>query len=1822
MSNINAIKAVDSIKQRLVEYCLEEHYVKDRRIQDACRSIWSGPGEDGGLTSDLWIEGTFPAKQGGETLKQRVAKGSFSADLCDQINRPEGFGADWTPRVHQSASLDISSEGYAAPTKPAIVVTAGTGAGKTEAFLLPMLNDLYSRQAEIGQGVSCIMLYPLNALVKDQVDRLHGWLKGQNQVRMFSFTGVTPEVECSPRYKFIDGSRFTTRQEARGIIQLDQNGKNQTGPEAGYRVPEILITNYSMLEYMLARPQDQVFFGSNLRTVILDEAHLYRGNLAADIAMLLRRVYLKCGVSSADVVQFATSATIGNKNGEDKLKEFAAKIFCKPVEQVQLIQGAYAEEIAFSGATADHRIDPITLVNTAVPDESTLEGGDAPEFVKTNRRDEWRNYCSIVFGSQCSDDAFGDATLGDHMARVLWCLVPQSETFQKMYHRLFNAGTPVRIKMADLAEEMFPGIDRTLAEEAVRRLLELGAMARNQPSDMPLVPNRIHSLFRAPDGVGLCLDTLGGNADTRIPGVGYLFSQSQVAARQQQQQGLCLTLCRCPESGRWFIAGVENGDGGLSEIPLHQLLRLESGVKDDDGDGDQLGEGNVCFYKIPDNGEEPNRWIDRDNGQITTQPMDGGLGVIIVQTCPDADVILAAKARYFCSFSRVTLSIVGESMLAEMPPIPGQNHFLPARGRRLLAFSDSRNEAARLGPKLQNQHEKQIFRAAIARQMHGAVTANKQLYANQLLTLEGAFSDDPTMAPVIAEIREKHTKLCDGLSIQQFTNRLESEILLSQLQAAGDCPLTPDQWGQIEWSRNHAEVVSSIARLAANEFCRRPSWPQLNTETTGLCEVVYPGLSNVTAPNAIGGLPNSPLWMACWPDFLALICDELRNRGCIQSGFPDMDKENHWGKWYSFDGQDRWQRFCPQQDRSRLGRFLMGIMSALGVANPQFADGVDVLRVAFEQLLTLALDQANFPWLVRSDAGVNPQLPQALRIKFDELRLREPLHLFRCELTGQVWPRQVGGQVPAVTRVDLKEIQDLTTLDQDPRIGRRRREWRESEVFKIGLWAQEHSAQLKIDENQRIQDCFKKGILNVLSSTTTLELGIDIGGLSGVLMGNLPPGKANYIQRAGRAGRRADGSSLVGGFARTSPYERQAFLRFGEYLERPLPDPTVFLHRKKLVLRHLHMFLLGRFMNGHLDGNAVGAMGAYLQMAEFTGRHELPQWDGQQPRPDWNVVVGFPHDSLVSLFGHHLQAIKQLPPDQEVRTLLVNTEFDLDTVWPSLIQEALDAFDSLVSDWCETFDNLAIYWNGATLDGPGTRACYAVLHQARALSNVNVIEALGDGMFIPRYGFPIGVSRLIVKNVAEKNTPDGNTWKVRGEDQYKLERDATMAMREYAPDCEVIASGKKLTSHGLVKHWTGQNAQGAAMLVRGCFVIDGVKFESYPIFAPTLPDGTPSKQVVFPQHGFSTAAWDPPVVSGDAERVGKVRVKTQEFNQMNIPASYEVVGIPCHYREGGEIYVYNEGENSVGYALCLNCGYATSEEMSVAPPPANPDKFTIRFNNHQSLILNPDRFGRIGICPQPLAVLRHQYIASKHITNLLMLDFSAFLNDRDIAVTLGQALRLAGASLLQLDYRELRVLDPIRGFANQQGLAIVIYDSSTGGSGHVEELSMQYGEIWFNEAIKLLTVDGDASEQSKEREAIRRILTSETRDQDADTVFKPFETLDLLQRVFQNHANPPQTVNQSWTLDRLNEPNAQLPTGAFGFQKPCGQVISMNRAQGVRPQNGSSCIVKRNGCFYYGRWCCTLRNGPNGQVQVFNLAGTQINIIGYTEATLPEVFAI
>ena len=819
----------------------------------------------------------------------------------------------------------------------------------------------------------------------------------------------------------------------------------------------------------------------------------------------------------------------------------------------------------------------------------------------------------------------------------------------------------------------------------------------------------------------------------------------------------------------------------------------------------------------------------------------------------------------------------------------------------------------------------------------------------------------------------------------------------------------------------------------------------------------------------------------------------------------DLDKEYAFGRaligrWASADDERgaRLVRFVGVTERQRRREFAAEVLKGCGMQDFQAeATSKDLLRACFNQLLEAARSQS-LSWLQTDtrQAQGNKSV-EAIRLDFSGLGLRRPAILFRCRTTGHVRPRSVVGCAPEVGCNGTLEPVAPDTLDNDPRVGRRRREYLESPIFRMGLWAEEHSAQLDPKENRRLQDLFKAGVRNILSSTTTLELGIDIGGLNGVLMSNVPPGKANYLQRAGRAGRRADGSSIVTTFSRPRPFDREVFLRIGDYLGMPLRRPVVFLDRERVARRHLHAFLLGEFFS-RVFRPRVGAMDAYGRMGGFCGKPRVAQWERGSPKPPALEPDNGLH--LSEQFADFLGLLRKGNGnflEEHIENLLSETSITLESNgWEGLLEFATNSFAEAVQDWTNEYDDLLAQWNEANTQAHAN----AIYYQLRLRYDMTVIEALADRQFLPRYGFPINVLKLRVTSPNE-NRPN----RIREEDQFRLERNSLLALREYVPGSQLLAGGRLIRSRGILKHWTGENIDTAIGL-RGQYTKCGNDHLYYWTSGAATYDcpfcGGPAGQspvpYIVPQYGFSSAAWDPPKWSADPELVGSVETVSATFTPAALESSRYaraddfggVTGLTASYREDGELLIYNRGDKECGFAICLSCGYSDSEikygEGRVELPRD--------FESHAPLNSPKDtrRCWRANVVSP---VLRNQTLAAREVTDVLLLDFSGCLGERqaDLALvtTLGYGLHRAAAKMLQLDGREIGVVTTPAGESGQ-GLGVLLYDNVPGGAGHVREL-LEYGRDWLERTKEVLYVDAAHNQRCKSA-CLDCLLSFETQD--------------------------------------------------------------------------------------------------------------------------------
>jgi hypothetical protein len=1671
MALLETTRLVADLRRRLVDLAATTPYTSSQELRRAARELWESPGSEG-LVGEPWVESAFGAESSLATLAS-LAKGNLFADaLRRQLNRPDVVPSDRPLYAHQFAAVTTSQREGA---RPGIVVTAGTGAGKTEAFLLPLLNDLYSaneRGERRGAGVRAVLLYPMNALVNDQVTRLHAWLRGQNQVTLFHFTSETPELISDARrdgQRLWDASRFVSRQQARGLETPDGR-RCEGGP-----VPDVLVTNYSMLEYMLCRPQDRPLFGDALRTLVLDEAHLYSGTLAAEVTLLLRRLLDRCQRRPEDVLMLATSATLGSSESpearEAELQELCATLFSKSPADVRVVVGAAQRPSLAAPAegAGDGAAVAQGLLAAELGELRTLErGADGDELLRDPAAVGRLGAAlgaifppGVVAATQESADGYP--------ARFLHGALSQLPVFHRLEATLWERR---QLRLGELATALWPGVDPNLAQRATERLLNLAASSRSDLATLPLVPHRLHVQVRGASGLFVCLNpACSGPAALRPEGFGALAGEARTHC--QHCGHVMGTLARCTQCGEPVLCGVTTETyawHGVVSLVAARRSRFDAYSLSGAGGGNQIV-------------------VDTECGEVTGAGA-AGRTLVSVDRCPVCSTALEDVAG-FAVGQNLVASVVAETVLAAMAPHPKHPQWLPAEGRRLLAFSDSRAASAQLGSVLASQHERQLVRAIGAAGIADLDQATPELVDYLRKSAEGleaalarvSAAVRPVAEADLGRARAELATLTAGITVEALATRCcgrpEIDALVAQLFDPQDGEQhQAESWSQVVWEANRNKVRSQLPQHFGRELARRAT-SEVTLETMGLVEVNYPGVEALLLPDELAGELGGHARAAMapvWPTVLALLLDSLRASGCVTLGEGDDDAVPYIGRWAARDvAFRRWvERFVGDTPRQRRRSFATSVLRRAGLPEEQSAElGRRLLEVAFDQLAEAAAER---PWLEAGDREVATGATRGIRVRLAGVRLRRPAELFRSPRTGLVWPRAALGCAPVNECDDLVPVTEAT-LDADPRYGRSRRELRREASLRQGLWAEEHSAQLSPRENRRRQDLFKAGIRNILSSTTTMELGIDIGGLNGVMLANVPPNRAAYVQRAGRAGRRTDGSSIVVTYCRPRPFDAAVFRRFEDYVSRPLRRPRVLLDRRRVLRRHAHAWLLGAFFReGWGEDDRAGAMNAFGSMGAFCGRSAPPWWDdglkpavpapvADPPRERfvrWLAAAGeraaAVHDPLRALF-------RGTALSEEVKDL------------PAFLAGSQAELEAVLDEWLEDVESLLRAWDGASTQV----ATHALRYQLRQLVDLTVIEALAERQFLPRYGFPVGVQRLKVITAQELEAGararrhlaagDSRRYRIREEDQFRLERSSLLAVLEYVPGSKVLVGGKIVRSQGILQSWVAGADQvgfGQTGLYQKC----QSQHLSYALAGPLGPcpvcgeEGTPN-QLLLPKHGYTTAVSQEPTRGLETERVGFSTTVTLAF-QRGEDDRHEtaLAGVPqlvARYREAGEILVINEGECQLGFAICTQCGYAESEQKRGATL----DELPPGFARHRHL-RRPD-----GICwggQHNAPVWRHRTLGARQCTDVLLLDVRGAPGcngcDETLAGSLGTALKLAGAKLLEVDERELGlIVTPLGG--GPRDLGIVIYDDVPGGAGHGWEL-LESADAWLRGAYDLV----------------------------------------------------------------------------------------------------------------------------------------------------------
>lgn len=297
----NPVEASKNIKNDFVNYLVSSFYISD----DDYRNQFIDKLKSGNISKGPFVHIQQPFDTG-ETIDELCNQMVLSKEYRNlEKSTKKKLPLDRGLYKHQINAIDVI-----ATKKHNAVITTGTGSGKTECFLIPVLNDLLLEK-EAGTlsnpGVRAMLIYPMNALAHDQIKRLREILKDYPEITFGVYNGNTKQKESEARADYLDANGCEPPENE--YISRDLMNK---------KPPHILCTNYAMLEHMLLKPDNAKIFENNkFKFIILDEAHVYSGATGMENALLLRR--LKARISRGQKIQFIlTSATLGQKGKDEK----------------------------------------------------------------------------------------------------------------------------------------------------------------------------------------------------------------------------------------------------------------------------------------------------------------------------------------------------------------------------------------------------------------------------------------------------------------------------------------------------------------------------------------------------------------------------------------------------------------------------------------------------------------------------------------------------------------------------------------------------------------------------------------------------------------------------------------------------------------------------------------------------------------------------------------------------------------------------------------------------------------------------------------------------------------------------------------------------------------------------------------------------------------------------------------------------------------------------------------------------------------------------------------------------------------------------------------------------------------------------------------------------------------------------------------------------------------------------------------------------------------------------------------------------------------
>ena len=1549
--SLNPVELTDEIRKRYLGYLKTTFNIDDQELA----TLFQERLDTKECIKGPILEITPPYKTGPslETLIQEGVVSPFFRDLNQKqlpVKRPLYLHQE---RALRKTIVDGQN----------IVVATGTGSGKTEIFMLTILNELF-RQKEAGTlnpGVRALLLYPMNALVNDQLKRMRSLLETTPDITFGRYTGETEEHQkkAVEKHRNLHGCDPL-------VNELVSREKMRESP------PHILLTNYAMLEYLLLRPSDNVFFdGSHAdswKFIVLDEAHTYNGAKGIEMAMLLRRLKDRVVQSRKGVLRcIATSATIGG-GVEDfpAVADFALNIFGEPFNE--------------QGVVTAERKNLIHEECWGKPDPACYPAWQKILSLKAENALEALVESGKHYGVP-------DAVLQDALSRS------DGKPKEFLYHVLSGDENVMAVKsffsfspttLDEAADMIFS--DEEKKQEMLVALVDISGRAITEGSD-PLLPARYHLFVRTVEGAyiqfypypKIFLEPITLNESDGAPPVFEL--------------GVC-RYCGAP-----YIVGKTETNG--SNVILKQAI--QSYYEDE--------EKKVRYFLLKKSILSDNENED-DNIKLNSDIEIKGVAYNLCTKCGALDKASRVKPSCTCKedyrisiieieYSGETLhkcpvctrlspgnSVIGRFMMGkdaipsvlataiyqQLPDVesegkdtdqrtksddpwaqtPVLGSSSPKSKRNLLIFSDSRQDAAFFAPYLTQTYNKILRRSLII----------KVLEENR----DKIFRNEWRVTDLISPLQEKVKNL--GLFPNQTKQEVQNELT---------------RWVFYEFS--FAGAVGSLESLGLFGFT-----------------LVRPDAFSAPGPllREPWNLSDDEVW-----SLFQILLDSFRKDGALH--FPngispedDFFQPRNYQFYYTQRNGKRDEHILAWTPQGRYSNRRLDYLKRLVKANGLSVSD-DKCRELLDNIWKFCAPEDpslcfnGYFYMERSGRQKEPAYlmePKKWRICADDDG--EPVQWYYCTRCHTLTHLNVKNVCPTYRcEGTLKPVdpEELFKSDHYLRLYK--------EMQPVPLRAEEHTAQLTNDRASRIQQEFIEGTINVLSCSTTFELGVDVGELESVFMRNMPPSAANYIQRAGRAGRRLESNAFVTTFCQRRSHDLTQFKDPMPFVRGIIAPPHCDVRNEKIVKRHIYATAIASFWMKHPE--------TFKNVQEFFFEEKS---DGPTLLKEY--LDSHPEDLMNSLR-------RIVPPDVQDTIHLSDWEFvdDLycvDTNNPDkgLMVKAANAVHSDVEGLEEIrLENVQ--------KGLGSDYLFRLI---QTIKNKQIINYLSSSNILPKYGFPVDVVEFKIMYPSDEAK------------HLQLDRDLAIAISEYAPGSQIVAAGNVWESRYIKKVPKHEWRMYDYVICDNCHRYNRVLSELQEDITECaschqMMTGRRRKFII-PEFGFLSENKKPRSVR--EKRPKKTNSSRAYYSGESVPGKIlacplkGAYSIKAESASNGRLGIINTAGKH-GFHVCQSCGYTVFGHESFP-------------KSHRTATGRPCKGRFISRVD-----LGHEYL-----TDILLLEFVGYdTHDEGFWLSLLYAMLEGISAALDISRGDLDgALYPIRGKLSEP--ALVLFDTIPGGAGQVRRV--------------------------------------------------------------------------------------------------------------------------------------------------------------------------